>query len=176
MKAKGIVSTVLLLFVGVSVAYLVVNELRPRPAADEPAQAGPTATSMIPSATEPASVETQDEQSGHKLIAYYFHGDKRCRSCLTIEAYAQEALEEAFPDAIALGELEWQAVNTDEPENEHFAKDYELTTSSLVLVDTQDGSRLDWRKLDEVWNLIDDKLAFQAYVEGEALAYLEDGS
>ena len=92
-----------------------------------------------------------------------------------VEATAKEALESAFPDEMDGGRVVWRPANLDRPENEHFVTDYELTTSSLVLVDMLDGAQQDWNRVDETWELVGDKLAFQAFVEGEALAYLEFG-
>ncbi|MCK4660318.1 MAG: hypothetical protein KAV82_12415 [Phycisphaerae bacterium] len=148
MKARSIVTVVLLAFVGVSVVYLVIGESRSESA-------------------EP------DQQTGHKLIAYYFHRTQRCRTCLTIEAYAEEALKEAFPQALKAGEFQWLAVNVEEPANEHFVEDYQFTSSALVLVYTQQGEQKQWRTLERAWELVGDELKFKAYVEAEALAFLE---
>ena len=177
MKAKTIVSTVLLLFVAASVAYLVVNESRSQPEADQGVQtAGAAPTTAQQAVAESAVIADQTTDTGHKLIAYYFHRTQRCRTCLAMEAYAEEALREAFPEAMEAGELEWHAVNTEELANEHFVQDYEITSSSLVMIYFENGEQKEWKNLDEVWDLVGDKQEFQAYVETEALAYLEKGS
>ena len=93
-----------------------------------------------------------------------------------MEAYAEEALKEAFPQALQAGELEWHAVNVEEPAHEHFVEDYELTASALVLVDTQAGEQKEWRNLERVWELVGDELEFKVYVEAQALAFLEQDS
>ena len=177
MKAKSIATVVLLAFVGVSVAYLIIQESPSKPAVQsEPGQAaGAIPESKAPRDVEPTSAEP-DQQSGHRLIAYYFHRTQRCRTCRTIEAYAEEALQEAFAQALQTGELEWHAVNVEEPAKEHFVEDYELTASALVLVDTQNGEQREWRNLERVWELVGDELEFKAYVEAEALAFLEKDS
>ncbi len=173
MKAKQIVSVVLLLFVVASVVLLVVGETRAPSKPPEGASALPTnASEEVDQAT---TSKTESAEPARKTIAYYFHSTARCKTCLTIEAYAQEALAVAFPEELESGRLEWRAVDTDEPENEHFISDYELTASSLVLVDFIDGKQVAFRILDDVWTLVDDELKFKAYVEGEALAYLGSG-
>ncbi len=159
MKSKNIVSAVLLLFVAVSVVYLVASELR---SGSEPE---PGAAAAVPGE---ATSAVQDI-----LIAYYFHSDVRCKTCLAIEEYAHEALTSAFPDELASGRLQWQVVNFDERQNEHFLRDYELTTSSLVLVDMRGGEQKAWKTVEEVWNLVSDKPAFLGFVEDETRAYLE---
>jgi len=177
MSAKNIVSIVLFVFVGVSVAYLVVQESSSKPAVQsESGQVGVAEPgSKTPGVVGSTSAE-QDQQTGHKLIAYYFHRTQRCPTCLSIEAYAEEALKDAFPQALTAGELEWYAVNVEEPANERFVEDYQLTSSELVLVDTENGEEKEWRNLTRVWELVDDELEFKAYVEAEARAFLEQDS
>lgn len=177
MKTERVLSAVLVLFVVASVGYLVVSESSPGRGADQP----------LPGVSQPQGqarvleVEVPDAGRGekevaHKLVAYYFHRQARCRTCLAMEAYAREALEGAFSDAMQSGELEWHAVNVDRPENEHFVRDYSLTSSALVLVDWAGDERREWRNLKNIWHLVGDERAFKAYVEAEARAYLENGS
>ena len=177
MKAKSIATVVLLAFVGVSVAYLIIQESRSKPAVQS--ESGQVAVARRESKTPGDVGQTSaepDQQTSHKLIAYYFHRTQRCRTCLTIEAYAEEALKDAFPEALATGELEWHAINVEEPANEHFVEDYQLSFSALVLVDMQKGEQREWRNLERVWELVGDELEFKAYVEAEALAFLEQDS
>lgn len=122
------------------------------------------------------SPEAPEPRTDHKLIAYYFHRTQRCQTCLTIEAYTEEALNEAFPDALETGELEFRTVNLDEPANEHFVDDFELAASSLVLVDYLDGEKIAWRNLPRVWELFGNERRFKDYVESETSLFLEDDS
>ncbi len=176
MSAKSIVSGVLLLFVAASVVYLVVSESRSQSGADRSGEgASPAHAERTDTPAGSAAVSEDGKDKVHKLIAYYFHRHQRCRTCLTIEAYAEEALKEAFPEALETGELEWRLVNVEEPGNEHFVQDYELISSALVLVDTYDGQPNEWRELAKVWELVGDELKFKAYVEAEAFPFLEGG-
>ena len=174
MKAKSVIAAALLVFVGVSVAWLIIQESSPESAARGKGGPGTLASSE---ADAPGDVEAApvapDGQTGHKLIAYYFHRTKRCRTCLTIEAYAREALKDAFPQAMSAGELEWRTVNVEEPAHEHFVEYFQLAAGALVLVDTQDGVRQEWRNLARVWELVGDERKFKSYVEAETMAVLE---
>lgn len=174
MKVKNIVSVVLLLFVAASIVYLVAGESGSR---SEQSETGSTTTVAQPAPPQaPAEVAQQTNSPQHKLVAYYFHRTQRCRTCLTIEAYAEEALREEFPEAFETGELEWQAVNIEESPNEHFVTEYELTTSTLVMVLLENGVQQRWKSLDQVWELVSDEWVFKDYVKDEALAYLESSS
>ena len=176
MNAKSIVSMALLAFVGVSVAYLIIRESQSQPAVPAAPQMHAAAPAPAPTpAGEPLSTQAA-EQPAHKVIAYYFHRTQRCHTCLTIQAYAEQALREAFPKALERGELEWRAVNVEEPANEHFVAEYQLASSALVLVDTWNGEQKQWLNLEQVWDLVDDEPEFKFYVESEALTFLETDS
>jgi hypothetical protein len=110
-----------------------------------------------------------------KVIAYYFHGNFRCRTCRTIEAYSEEAITKGFTDALASGRLAWRVVNVDEPENKHFVEDFELVTKSLVLVEYRDGKVIRHENLREVWKLVSDKEAFLNYVRASTREFLRGG-
>ena len=113
-------------------------------------------------------------RSNHKVVAYYFHRTQRCHTCLTMEAYAEQALKDGLSDALDSGELEWRAVNVEESEHEHFVKEYELYASALVMVETEGGQAQRWKKLEQIWDLVGDESEFKSFVRDEAQAYLED--
>ena len=89
-----------------------------------------------------------------------FHGNMRCVTCNKFEALVKETLAERFGDETAKGRLSLQVANVDKPENEHFIKDYGLTTQSVVLA--KGG---DFRNLDQIWTLVrQGDEAFKEYV------------
>ncbi len=169
MKTKAIVTTVLLAFVAASVIYLVVKETEGRSAAT-----GQSASTSVPQSRETGTPEVAETtKASSKLVAYYFHGNMRCMTCRTIEAYAKEAVNAGFPEALKDGRLEFRAVNVEEKANEHFVQDYQLTTRSVVLVQFADGKQGQWKNLPRVWQLVRDKEAFLKYVQDETRSYLE---
>ena len=66
-----------------------------------------------------------------------------------------------------------QPVNVEVKGNEHFVKDYELYTKSVVLSETKNGKEVRWKNLDKVWTLLGDEAAFKKYVRDEVSAYLK---
>lgn len=100
---------------------------------------------------------------------YYFHGNSRCATCRTIEAYAREAVTTAFADELRANRLDWQVVNVDEPAHKHFIREFRLYTRSVVVVDASDPRR--FKVLEKVWELVSNKPAFQKYVEQEIRAF-----
>ncbi|MCX5902975.1 MAG: nitrophenyl compound nitroreductase subunit ArsF family protein [Proteobacteria bacterium] len=106
------------------------------------------------------------------IMAYYFHGNFRCNNCFTIEQYSKEAIEKYFPEQLKNGKLTFSVINTDMPENEHFIKDYQLYTKSLIVAEFKNGKQVKWTNLEKVWNYINDRDAFYNYVKTEIQKYL----
>ena len=146
-------------------------------ASPKPARVGgsgtPAAAASVSEASEregktPAPVAA----SGPRVIAYYFHATQRCATCRKLEAYSHDAITQGFEQQLKDGTLTWRTVNTDEPENTHFVNDYKLYTRSLVIVKLQDGRQADWKNLERIWDLVDDKAGFIQYVQREINAFL----
>ncbi|HNT36095.1 MAG TPA: nitrophenyl compound nitroreductase subunit ArsF family protein [bacterium] len=111
---------------------------------------------------------------GHKVIAYYFHGNVRCTTCRKIEAFAKESVEKGFAAEIEAGLVEWKTVNVEQAENEHFVQDYQLTTRSVVLSEVVDGTERRWKNLERVWQLVADQQLFSDYVQEQLREYLKE--
>jgi hypothetical protein len=120
-----------------------------------------------------ADAATATTETG--TVVYYFHGNARCATCKTIEAYADEAVHAAFAGELDDGALEWRVVNIDEPENRHFIEDFQLVTRSVVLAEYSGGKIVRFENLDKVWQLVRDKERFVTYVQSETKAFLEAG-
>ena len=152
MKAKTIITATLLLFVAASVLYLVIKET-----------GGKTQGTIL----------TPDMTEANKIVVYYFHGNVRCVTCRTIEAYAKEAIQTGFVDELNDGRLEWRVVNIEDPGNEHFVQDFQLSTRSVVLERIANGKRQEWKNLERVWELVrGDKEDFLKYIQNGTTAYL----
>lgn len=133
----------------------------PKPAA--PVAAPPTApTAVPPPAARPGTV-----------FVTYFHTTARCTSCLKIEDLTASTMTTRFAAPIADKRIVWRSVNLDEPENNHFAKDYGLFTKSVVVSEVREGREVRWKNLDKVWNLLGDPEEFRAYVEKEVQGFLD---
>ena len=165
MNAKNLITAVLLVFVAASIVALAVNEIRRSPKADQPGDQ--------PATTPAEDAEGADQPPADGVIAYYFHRTGRCPTCMSIEAYAQEAVKIGFAEQLKDGRLQWRVVNYELPENEHFAADYQLVAPTVVLVELGGGKQKSWKDLSKVWDLVGDKTAFVEYVQQEARVLLE---
>jgi hypothetical protein len=115
-----------------------------------------------------------EDKETNKVIAYYFHGTFRCVTCTNMEKYAREAIEANFKDALQSGRLEFKAVNVEERENEHFTKDYQLYTKSLILSFMREGKEVRSKNLDRIWELARNRQKFIEYVAGEVHGFMKD--
>jgi len=122
-----------------------------------------------------ASAKTAAAAPGNGIVAYYFHGNKRCSTCRKLEAYSEEAITGGFASELEAGELEWRVVNTDEKANAHFVTDFELVTKSVVLVEYRDGGVVRFKNLKLVWQLVGDQDGFLRYVRDETRDFLAEG-
>jgi hypothetical protein len=107
---------------------------------------------------------TAAQETATHIVAYYFHGNFRCATCRKLEAYSEEAITKGFEKEIESGRLTWRTVNTDEKENKHFVKDFELVTKSLVLVEYNGDEVVRYKNLKVIWQLVGDKGGFLTYV------------
>jgi len=163
MSLKDALTNSLLMFVAATCVVLIVKALPQTP----PPQAVASGGAGSPDNSPTPTLAMQD---GVKV--YYLHGNTRCPTCRTIEAYAEEAVESGFADELKNGKITWQVVNYESPGNEHFATDYEVVAPNVVLVMFKDGKQVKWKGLPEVWEHVGDKAAYFAFVQTSLREFL----
>lgn len=173
MKFKSIATFALIAFVIGSVVFLVAKESRQSPAITA-SSSGPSAMAQAAGGAAGGASTAQPLPNGHKVIAYYFHGNFRCVSCVKIEALSRRAIAESFADDLKSGRVEFREVNVDEPQNRHFVEEYQLSSQSLVIVEVRDGRPARWRKLERVWTLLDSEREFVSYVRDGVSGFLKN--
>ena len=162
MKAKKIVTAVLLGFVAVSVVFAIVKETtKSTPSEQADAERPP-----VQKASGPV------EASPKKVIVYYFRTNVRCAKCIKFEQYSRKAVVAGFQKALEDGRLECKIVNIEEPGNEHYVKDYKLYTKSIVLVEMKGDEQVRWNNLDKIWQLVTSEEKFIDYVQQGVRSYL----
>ncbi|MEQ8819430.1 MAG: nitrophenyl compound nitroreductase subunit ArsF family protein [Sumerlaeia bacterium] len=175
MKPKVIVTAALLLFVGISLAAIVVKEMGAEPA---PAAATPS----VPDAASPAEARTAEALPSEapeetRFVVYYFHGNLRCKTCTNIENQSHDAITTMFADQLASGELEWRLVNFDTPEYEHFRDDFQLAFQSVVLAEERGGKIVRWENLADVWTkILGSPREFEEYVVDSTVTFMAGGA
>jgi len=115
-----------------------------------------------------------DKPSTGKVYIYYFHGSMRCSTCYKLEQYSKEAIGTNFKGALASGKLEFKVINVEDKGNEHYTKDYQLYTKSLILSLIKDGKETKWINLDKIWEYVGNKERFINYVKSGAADLLKE--
>ena len=137
---KGAVRFILLAFVLASLAWMVVRENK---------------TVKAQSEAEKAIAIKADA-----LVVYYFHGTRRCTTCMKMEELASQAVTANFADKLASGDVVFRSVNLEAPGNEHFVKDFDLITNTVVM---QRGDKVE--KFDDIWDLAGTPDKFEMYIK-----------
>lgn len=170
MKRKGCITGLTVFFVLAGFGCQEAEEYRRTAKASSPVNREMD-TEKVVSAASPNNQSSQEKVS-HTVIAFYFHPTFRCPECLDIEALSREAIESGFDRAIENGDLIWIVLNMEEPGAEEFVEEFKLDTSTLVIADMHGGQQTRWKKLEKVWELLNDRDGFVKYVQEEVAAYL----
>ena len=172
MKVKTVITIVLLAFVAVSVGFLAFKGAGSGTAADESVAA--LAPLGATTAQAAANVADDAKPPKHQVLAYYLHDSTRCPSCIKIEKFTTNAINEYFEDELESNALVFTVLNTDDKGNEHFVKDYELVTKSVILADMHEGKQTRWVNLEQVWDLLGDEDKFAEYIKENVEDYLDE--
>jgi hypothetical protein len=68
--------------------------------------------------------------SDAKVQIYYFHGERRCPSCIAIEDETRKLLDSAYSGA----GIAFSDINVDEEKNAALAEKYQVAGSALIVV------------------------------------------
>ena len=82
------------------------------------------------------------EQSGQVrdfVEVLYFHGKQRCVTCRSIEQNTKELVESKFQRQMKEGKVVYRVIDISKKENARIAEKYEVTWSSLFLVQHKSG-------------------------------------
>ncbi|MDD5129437.1 MAG: nitrophenyl compound nitroreductase subunit ArsF family protein [Candidatus Omnitrophica bacterium] len=109
-----------------------------------------------------------------QVIAYYFYGSMRCSTCHKLEQYSREAIANNFKGELSSDRLVFKTVNVEENGNEHYMKDYQLYTKSLVLSLVKEGKEIKWKNMDKIWERVGNKQGFIDYVKSGVADLLKE--
>ncbi len=112
------------------------------------------------------------EPAPSRVDVLFFHRTFRCPDCLHMEAYAAEAVAARAEERVT-GRLLFRAINLDDHAHAHYAEHYGVEISSVVLARFADGQEVAWTNLPLVWELVEDRQNFLAYLEMEISGQLE---
>ena len=88
---------------------------------------------MVACGNSNAKNESNEQVKNDVVEVLYFHNKQRCATCVAIEKNTTELLETTFADKLRSGKLVFKSV--DITEEETLADKYEVSWSSLIIVD-----------------------------------------
>ena len=112
--------------------------------------------------------------SANQVVVYYFHTTFRCPTCYKIEQYTEEAINRYFPKELQSGRLSFKSINVEQKENQHFIKDYQLFSKSVVISLIKAGQEVKYNNLTKIWIYFTDKQKFYDYIKTETAKYLQE--
>jgi len=119
----------------------------------------------------PQTHEIEAQADEDRLTVYAAHATQRCFSCTLIEQYARELLDLEFGELQNAGRIDLQAI--DYAKNTPFARQYNIASSTLILVRQEDGQEREFVRLDDVWTHLNNRDAFMNYVRNAIYAQLD---
>ena len=95
--------------------------------------------SCAPKADESKTVQEKDSLKTAPVSVFYFHGERRCPSCIAIEDETKKVLAENFDPQVKSGTISFSDINVDLEENAAIAEKYQIAGSALLIIKTKDG-------------------------------------
>lgn len=126
--------------------------------------------------TKGTAAEVQQKQEAAKVVVYYFHGNVRCPSCIKLEEYSGEAINNGFQKELSDGTVEFKSINVDEEANKHFIQEYQLVSRSVVVSKIEKGKEVKWKNLDMIWQLVSNHDKYVEYIKNETKNIIEGKS
>lgn len=154
MKPKTLFSIVLLGFVAVSIAF-AFRKVAPETTSNQEQVVASNEAGLTAS---PVGLNAKLAES--QFSAVYFHAPHRCPTCRKIESFSHEALT---PE-IEAGNVAWQIADYTADANASLVDQFKVFTSTVVLVEVQDGKVVRWKNLEDVWNHTSDQSDFTAFI------------
>ena len=98
---------------------------------------GTALTSAAQDNKEPLDRDTGSD----KVEVYYFHFERRCATCMAVEAESEKALRELYPQEVESGKITFLSINLEEESNEPLAEKLKVSGQTLLIVkgDKQDN-------------------------------------
>ncbi|TWU37755.1 hypothetical protein Q31b_45440 [Novipirellula aureliae] len=118
--------------------------------------------------------DAEDIAVSDGVVVNYFYSNTRCATCRAIEAQTEETIRADFAEELDSGKLSWKTLNYEQDRNSELTSQFEIVMPVVVLTRFEDGTMVDWNRLDQVWGLVSDKPAFAEMIRGEVNKMLRE--
>jgi hypothetical protein len=119
------------------------------------------------------AVAASASEKPDRVMVYYFHSTRRCKTCTGIQQTIEETIRTRFANEIAGGFLTYKDVNIEEPANKHFVEEYQISFSTMIVASMKGDRRLKWENCEKVWDFAHDQPKLADYAAERIGAYLK---
>ncbi len=178
MTLKQLVTAALLVFVAASVGVVIYRNVGAEDSVPQETAPATTAAAQTPPGSRVIAAgegETAGEATAGepRFLAMYIHGARRCRLCVNMQNNARAAVREVFSGLIADGTLAWRDIDLGRPGNRHYATDYDVRGSGVVVAEIDDnGEPLRYKHLGGTWQIANDAQQMRRYIHAEIQAFM----
>lgn len=115
-----------------------------------------------------ASLFEQLDPSGEdQVLVVLFHFRARCEICLNMEHFTREFLNEYNAGHPEIEAVQFKLAVIDEERNINIAKQFNIYTSTLILIEFEQGREQQVEVLEKSWQLYKDEQAFREMLKDE---------
>ncbi|MCM2373614.1 nitrophenyl compound nitroreductase subunit ArsF family protein [Aporhodopirellula aestuarii] len=122
----------------------------------------------VASSTAVTSAEKPD-----RVVVNYFYSTTRCTTCRAIESQTSEVVQSQYAAELQDGTITWKTLNYEDDRSGLMEK-FEIVMPVVVLTRFEDDEMADWKRLDQVWGIVNDKPAFASFIHDEIDAMLSE--
>lgn len=130
-------------------------------------------TAESASMTSAAKSEKAPNMQPDKVKVYYFHGTRRCPTCLGIQRSISEAIDDNFKKEIDAGMLEFEEVNFEEAEGKHYVEQFQLSFSTMIVAAQAGDETIEWENAGKVWDYAHSPSELKNYVKTTTQKYVK---
>lgn len=112
-----------------------------------------------------SDISAESSQKPDRLVVNYFYSNTRCPTCRAIESQTYEVVQTRFASLLQDGTVGWKTVNYEDLQNTALTKKFEIVMPVVVLTRFDGGEMVQWKRLDEVWAIVNDKSAFGDFIQ-----------
>jgi hypothetical protein len=119
-------------------------------------------------------VEELDLPFQNGLLVLQFHRTQRCAFCSDMEEHTKETLDTYFSHALQEGKIAFRLLNMELPKYQALRKKYSLFTSTLVLIELNQGRESRRKIVTDAWHLTDKRHEFIEMLRSELADFQKD--
>jgi hypothetical protein len=118
------------------------------------------------------SAQASKSKDNIEVKVTYFHATMRCQTCMKIEKYTNESINNHFQKELKNGKIILESIDFQDEKNEHFMDDYKFDTQALIVAKFKNGKQVKWKSLEKIWDYVNDYSKFEKYIVKELKSFL----